>query len=175
LHAATGLGGQVRLVLRNPEDDTHYTSQGATVGDVFGPDERANRGAEDGKEGKQEPSANDLTEWLSGQQDAQHTGPAEPAVPALPKPTAPRGKMVVIYGSELMQVDFPGDGGLPTNPMMRDSVAPGMGPSTQLTGGAAPAGGNDAAQPNQGDDQSGGDQDGNDQWNDDSADGKQPN
>ena len=57
-----------------------------------------------------------------------------------PQSSGPRGKMIVMYGSELMQVEFPGNGGLPTNPFKKDSFAPTIGPGTALTGGAGNAG-----------------------------------
>ncbi|MGD9644118.1 MAG: Flp pilus assembly protein CpaB [Pirellulales bacterium] len=135
LHAATEMSGSTRLVLRNPEDDTHYTSDGATIADIFGPDEPADRKAEDGEKTAEssDKEHNDLTAWLSGQKGQQQVTP--PPVPGLPQPMGPRGKMIVMYGSELMQVDFPSDGGLPINPMQNDNFSPAMGPSSQLTGG----------------------------------------
>jgi pilus assembly protein CpaB len=135
LHAATEMSGSIRLVLRNPEDDAHYTSQGATIGDIFGPDQRTDRKAEEGQTGDGE--GDDVTAWLNGQQGEQQA----PPTPALPKPSGPRGKMIVIYGHELMQVDFPGEGGLPISPLKNDSLIPGFNPSSQLTGGEGSTGG----------------------------------
>ena len=148
LHAATEMSGSIRLVLRNPEDDTHFTSEGATIADIFGPDERSDRTAEDGD--KDKGSGDDLTQWLNGAKNNQQqpvTPP--PPVPNLPLPAGPRGKMIVMYGSELMQVDFPADGGPPVNPFKNNnnSFTPSFGPSSQLTGGAGPAGGDPNGNP----------------------------
>jgi pilus assembly protein CpaB len=139
LHAASEISGSIKLVLRNPEDDTHYTSQGATIGDIFGPDERGDRKSE-----KPDKENTDLTAWLNGQQDDTKEPSPQPPAPSLPQPTGPRGKMIVMYGSELMQVDFPGDGGLPTNPFKKDSFVPGLAPGSQLTGGAGATSGGDS-------------------------------
>jgi pilus assembly protein CpaB len=141
LHAATEMSGSIRLVLRNPDDDTHFTSEGATIADIFGPDERSDRTAEDGEKGN--GNGDDLTQWLNGAKNEQQPV-APPPVPNLPLPAGPRGKMIVMYGSELMQVDFPADGGPPVNPFKKDSFTPSFGPSSQLTSGAAgPAPGGD--------------------------------
>jgi pilus assembly protein CpaB len=147
LHAASEISGSIKLVLRNPEDDTHYTSQGATIGDIFGPDERANRKSE-----KPEKENTDLTAWLNGQKGDtdEEKAPVQPPAPALPRPTGPRGKMIVMYGSELMQVDFPGDGSLPVNPFKKDSLVPSVAPGTQLTGGGSADSGNEKAPDEQG-------------------------
>lgn len=133
LHAAQEMSGTLRLVLRNPEDDAHYVSQGASISDIFGPDEKSSRKGEKGEETEKE--AEDVTAWLNGEQaKTQEQPPVVPAAPALPQPTSPRGKMIVMYGSELMQVDFPSDGSLPANPFKKDSFGGASGGS-QLTGG----------------------------------------
>ncbi len=133
LHAATEMSGGIRLVLRNPEDDAHYASEGATIADIFGPDERTDRGSETG-----DSDRDNLTDWLSGQQDSQQS---PPPVPPMPQPNGPRKSMVVMYGSELMQVDFPVDGSLPTNPFRQDGgFNPSFAPGSQLTGGAGGGG-----------------------------------
>ena len=135
LHAAKEMSGAISLVLRNPDDDTHYTSDGATIADIFGPDEHADRESEGSDK---DTGGDNLTSWLNGQQGA---GTPAPPVPNLPQPSGPHGKMIVMYGSELMQVDFPSDGGLPTNPLAKDSFSPGIVPGTQLTGGTGAAAG----------------------------------
>lgn len=106
LHAATEMGGSVRLVLRNPDDNKHVVSQGATIGDIFGPDHLSNRDAERSRpeqpEEKQEKTS--LTDWLNKQKGS---------APAAPP--APSKRMIVLLGSQLTEVDIPGDGELPTN------------------------------------------------------------
>jgi pilus assembly protein CpaB len=139
LHAAQEMAGSLRLVLRNPEDDAHYASQGASISDIFGPDEKSSRKGEKGDESAKE--GDDVTAWLNGEEaNQQEPTPVVPPAPALPQPTTSRGKMIVMYGSELMQVDFPGDGSLPANPFKKDSFGGASGGS-QLTGGGflAPA------------------------------------
>ncbi len=141
LHAATEMSGAIRLILRNPDDDTHYVSQGATIGDIFGPDERSDRSSETGQQ-----ETGDLTNWLNGQQDDPNNGRMQPAAPALPRPGGSPGKMIVIYGSQLMQVDFPDNGGgPPLNQVESDSFAPGIAPDAQHSDGADQAGAGDAA------------------------------
>lgn len=138
LHAATEMSGAVRLVLRNPDDDAHVASKGASIGDVFGSDQNSTRdGGRDGDE-KKDGETNDVTDWLNQQKQTQTPPPApQPPSPIGRQPSGPVKKMIVMYGSELMQVDFPGNGELPTNPMKRDSGSPLTGPSSQLTGGGS--------------------------------------
>lgn len=106
LHAATEMGGSVRLVLRNPDDNKHVVSQGATIGDIFGPDHLSNRDAEKNRpeqpEEKQEKTS--LTDWLNKQKGS---------APAAPP--APSKRMIVLLGSQMTEVEIPGDGELPTN------------------------------------------------------------
>jgi pilus assembly protein CpaB len=103
LHAATEMGGSVRLVLRNPDDNMHVVSQGATLSDIFGPDHASNRDAEKSPQEKEEKTS--LTDWLNKQKG---TGSAAP-------PAAPSRKMIVMLGSQLTEVDIPGNGEPPTN------------------------------------------------------------
>jgi pilus assembly protein CpaB len=139
LHAATEMSGAVRLVLRNPDDDAHVASKGASIGDVFGPDQNSGREGQKNDGGKDDGEKDDVTNWLNQQKQTPPPAPQPPAA-IVRQPIGPVKRMIVMYGSELMQVDFPGNGELPTNPMKRDSGSPLMGPSSQLTGG----GGNDA-------------------------------
>jgi hypothetical protein len=46
--------------------------------------------------------------------------------------------MIVIYGSELQQVDFANNGALPANPFKKDGASPLGGGRSQLTGDEAP-------------------------------------
>jgi pilus assembly protein CpaB len=102
LHAATEMGGSVRLVLRNPDDNKHVVSQGATISDIFGPDHLSNRDAEKATQEKEEKTS--LTDWLNKQKGA---------APAAPP--APSKKMIVMLGSQVTEVEIPGNGDLPTN------------------------------------------------------------
>ena len=112
LHAASEIGGSVRLVLRNPEDDAQVADQGATIGDIFGSDaDKANRGAE--KATAPESETGDVSNWLT-----QETAKSTPVVPPTPVPSAPplpheRKRMIVLMGAELVSVEIPGDGELP--------------------------------------------------------------
>jgi pilus assembly protein CpaB len=118
LHAATEMGGSVRLVLRNPDDNKHVTSQGATLGDIFGPDHYSNRDAE-----KQAPEKTEteektsLTDWLNKQKGSR------PATP----PDAPSRRMIVMLGSQLTEVEIPGNGELPKNQPIQSSSLEGPG------------------------------------------------
>ena len=116
LHAASEMGGSVRLVLRNPDDNVHVNSPGATIADVFGPDHQTNREAEqvDANENKEKKTG--LAAWLDGQKPK--------AVTPLP-PGAPSRKMIVMLGAQLLEVDIPGDGELPTNQPQQDSTGSG--------------------------------------------------
>lgn len=115
LHAASEMGGAVRLVLRNPEDDVHVAAEGATLSDIFGPDgQKTNRDAEKNKTAAKDDEK--ITDWL-----AQETKEAPAATPKTsPYPQAPplpvnRRKMIVVLGAELVQVEIPGDGEPPLN------------------------------------------------------------
>jgi pilus assembly protein CpaB len=142
LHAATEIGGSVRLVLRNPEDNEQVVAKGATVGDVFGSDSRnpnARRDDDDGKSGKI-PDA-----WLNQLKDkVPPAAPQAPPVPAAALPQGPPRRMIVVFGSELQQVDFSDDGQPLSNPFQKDGPKFGGSSSpTLLTGEGdqAPAGG----------------------------------
>ncbi len=113
LHAASEMGGSVRLVLRNPDDKVYVNSPGATIGDIFGPDHQSNRDAEqvDDKEKK-----TGLAAWLNEQKPK--------AVTPFP-PAAPSRKMIVMLGGQLLEVDIPGNGELPTNQPQQNSTGPG--------------------------------------------------
>jgi pilus assembly protein CpaB len=115
LHAATELGGSVRLVMRNPEDDAQVADHGATIGDIFGKDtQRTDREAEKATE----TETSDITSWLSGEENKQSQqagaalGNATPLPKLPPTPGTPR-RMLVMLGAELLQVDIPGTGELP--------------------------------------------------------------
>jgi pilus assembly protein CpaB len=116
LHAASEIGGAVRLVLRNPEDDERVASHGATIADIFGDEPQAtDRDAEKG--GDKETS--DITSWLSKQAAKSEKPSAKPQGPTTPLPAVPplpveRKKMLVMMGAELVQIDIPGPGELPT-------------------------------------------------------------
>jgi pilus assembly protein CpaB len=112
LHAASEVGGAVRLVLRNPEDDAYVATHAATLGDIFGPDQHSDRNKEQGTEKEGGNDKEDVTAWLDQQKQAD-TAPVRPAS-AKSGPAAVR-KMIVIYGADLRQVNLPGDGGVPEN------------------------------------------------------------
>jgi hypothetical protein len=112
LHAAHEIGGSVRLVLRNPEDEALVSDQGATVGDIFGDEhDKGNRTAE--KATTPEKETSDVSGWLD-----QQAGKSTTTIPATPLPSAPPlpgegKKMLVMMGSELVQIEIPGAGQLP--------------------------------------------------------------
>ncbi|MEX0676105.1 MAG: Flp pilus assembly protein CpaB [Pirellulales bacterium] len=111
LHAASEIGGSVRLVLRNPEDDAQVLSQGATIGDIFGEEtDRTNREAERGT-GKE---TSDVSSWLTEQSGKSKVeiGASSP-LPAVPPMPGERRRMLVILGSELLQIEIPEQGQLP--------------------------------------------------------------
>ena len=149
LHAATEMGGSVRLVLRNPDDNKHVVSQGATLGDIFGPDHLSNRDEE--KQGAQAPEKEEktsLTDWLNKQKGS---------APAAPP--APSKKMIVMLGSQVTEVDIPSNGDLPTNqpvqsPSLGGSTSPGdmsddddAGDDTSADGESDSGGGDDVPVP----------------------------
>jgi hypothetical protein len=108
LHAASEIGGAVRLVLRNPEDDAHVVSNGATISDIFGVEgDKTDRDAERATDNKE---TGDITSWLTNQ-----TGKTQGPTTPLPVPPAPglRKRMLVMMGAELVQIEIPGDGELP--------------------------------------------------------------
>ncbi len=120
LHAAAGIGGEVRLVLRNPEDNAHGTAFSATVGDIFGSDHASNRKAE------QTDDKKDLAAWLTQQKEKFTPPPA-------PQSSGPQRKMVVMLGAELLQIELPGGGELPKNPLKKDSPNSAAGTPSHLT------------------------------------------
>ena len=75
------MAGAIRLVLRNPDDDSHYVSEGATISDIFGPEDKTQRDSEKTSDTQSSPAAA-LTDWLKGQKGA--TPPAQPPVPGFP-------------------------------------------------------------------------------------------
>jgi pilus assembly protein CpaB len=99
LHAASEIGGAVRLVLRNPEDDAHVVSNGATISDIFGVEgDKTDRDAERATDNKE---TGDITSWLTNQ-----TGKTQGPTTPLPVPPAPglRKRMLVMMGAELVQI-----------------------------------------------------------------------
>ncbi|HEX3726386.1 MAG TPA: Flp pilus assembly protein CpaB, partial [Pirellulales bacterium] len=134
LHAATKIGGAVRLVLRNPNDNEQVVSQGASVGDIFGSDQRweQKRDSEEEKTGKEDLSAylnQQKAESFLKKDEASAEPPAVPSAPA-----APARKMIVLYGSELQEVDFAENGTLLSNPFKKDGIKSFNNSPTQLTG-----------------------------------------
>jgi pilus assembly protein CpaB len=114
LHAASEIGGAVRLVLRNPEDDVHVTAQGATIGDIFGSEiDKSDRGAENEKSTEKETS--DISSWLSKQapKDNKIDVGASTALPPVPPMPRERKRMLVMLGAELVQIEIPNKGELP--------------------------------------------------------------
>jgi pilus assembly protein CpaB len=108
LHAASEIGGAVRLVLRNPDDDAHVASHGATIGDIFGDDtDRADRDAERATDSE----TSDITSWLNNQ-TGKPSGAATP-LPAVPPAPGERKRMLVMMGAELVQIEIPRPGELP--------------------------------------------------------------
>lgn len=113
LHAATEMGGSVRLVLRNPDDNAHVAAASATIGDVFGADEFSSREEEKAKVPETKnagPVANSLTSWLNEQKDK---APPAPAAPQAPR--APRATMILMLGPQITQIEIPEAGGIPLN------------------------------------------------------------
>lgn len=111
LHIATEIGGSVRLVLRNPEDDAQVASQGATIDDIFGKDtQHTKRDAEKGADSE----TADITSWLTNQtsKEEPQVGVSTP-LPATPPLPGARKRMLVMLGAELLQVEIPLPGELP--------------------------------------------------------------
>lgn len=112
LHAASEIGGAVRLALRNPEDDAHVSAQGATIGDIFGSElDRSDRDAERSTE----KETSDVTSWLTQQApkgNKVNVGASTP-LPAVPRMPGDRKRMLVMLGAELVQVEIPEKGDLP--------------------------------------------------------------
>lgn len=109
LHAASELAnGTIRLVLRNPNDDVHVVSWGATISDIFGEEvDRSDRNAERATD----TATSNITPWLTQQDGTSNVGATSP-LPAVP-PLPGRRRMLVLLGSELVQIEIPGDGQLP--------------------------------------------------------------
>jgi pilus assembly protein CpaB len=117
LHAASEISGSVRLVLRNPDDEDHTSVPGVTIADIFGPDQFSDRNAEQ-----------NLTK------NPEHNGPKidtplQPPIATVAERTGPPWKMVVMYGSELKEIEFPGDGNLPVS---KDSLQGGSLPAAPV-------------------------------------------
>ncbi len=112
LHAATEIGGAVRLVLRNPEDDVHVTDDGATLDDIFGDHAQdGSRKAEKATTPQQETS--DMNTWLTNEAGKQGAAGAATALPSAPPLPMERKRMLVLLGAELVQIEIPGNGELP--------------------------------------------------------------
>jgi pilus assembly protein CpaB len=117
LHAAQEISGTLRLVLRNPEDDAMVVDRGATLSDIFGSEEegKGDRIAEKATTPQKETS--EMTSWLDEQSQTANASPLPPhnapAMPAVPPTPGPRKMMLVMMGSELVQVEIPGNGQLP--------------------------------------------------------------
>jgi pilus assembly protein CpaB len=112
LHAASEIGGAVRLVLRNPDDEEHVAAQGATINDIFGTElDRTDRSTEHGTEEKE---TSDVSSWLTHQsgQGKVNLGASTP-IPSVPPMPGERKKMIVLLGAELVQIEIPEQGGLP--------------------------------------------------------------
>lgn len=136
LHAATEMGGAIRLVLRNPDDNEHVSVASATIGDVFGADQYSSR--EDEKPHAAEKDAgktpSSLTSWLNEQKERAPSAPAE--APAAP--LAPRLKMILMLGPQVTQVEIPGQGEVPLNQPQHGGAASGTSTPPVLDGSAAP-------------------------------------
>ncbi len=136
LHAATQVGGAVRLALRNPEDESRVSDEGINMADIFGPERRSDRDAEH--------KAGDKDQ-LTGAAE-QHVAVAPPQAPLLPEnaihSTGPTRTMMVLLGAQLKQIEFPSEGGPPLNQPQGDAAGPmDLGPSqfTGEPGGGTPA------------------------------------
>ncbi len=117
LHAASEVGGSLRLVLRNPDDDLYVSSHVATLADIFGPDQPSDRAREQTgdkgeRAGDKTADKSDVTEWLDKQKEK---APVAPALPADRTASTPPRQMIVIMGSTMKQVEFPSDGAPPIN------------------------------------------------------------
>ncbi len=114
LHVATEIGGAVRLVLRNPDDDAQVADVGATLDDIFGDHAASdsNRNAEKSTTSEKETSG--IDSWLTGEASKQAAGGNATPLPAAPPLPVERSKrMLVMLGAELVQVEIPGHGELP--------------------------------------------------------------
>ena len=124
LHTAQEIAGNLSLVLRNPSDDAHVNAAAVSIGDIFGPEVRSDRKLE-----QTDKEKGDITAWLTQQKEREATEDPQPAPLA---PPAPRRKMIVMLGSELSEVEFPGDGQLPSQPVKlggpNNSIQPGTSP-----------------------------------------------
>lgn len=134
LHAASEVGGAVRLVLRNPDDDLHVSTHAATLADIFGPDQPSDRSKEQSGDRDSKEDSDDVTAWLDKQKDKAPAS-ASPTVVA----TTPTRHMIVIMGSSIKQVDLPDSGEVPQNQPEADPPRAEGGPDSQLTGSAADA------------------------------------
>ncbi len=114
LHTAQEISGSLRLVLRNPTDEAHVNAAAVSIGDIFGPEIRSNRRSEKGTEKEK----GDITAWLTQQKEQDGGQGSQPPSPPLPA----RRKMIVMLGSEISEVEFPGDGQLPTQPVKTGST-----------------------------------------------------
>jgi pilus assembly protein CpaB len=128
LHAAAQIGGSVRLALRNPDDDVKVDDNGVNLSDIFGPEKTSDRTAEH-KPGDPGPIG-----WLNQQAGTPPPAPQPPPV-TTPNP-GPVRSMTVLLGSEIKQVEFPTDGGLPLEQPEEGIAGPDSSPpsGSQLTG-----------------------------------------
>jgi hypothetical protein len=132
LHAASEISGSVRLVLRNPDDESHTSVPGVTIADIFGPDQFSDRNAEQ-----------NLTKAPENE-SPKINAPILPPVASVAASTSSPWKMVVMYGSELKEFEFSGDGSLPTSkdaPLganLPEAPIPESQPSGEVEEGAPP-------------------------------------
>ncbi len=108
--------GNIRLIIRSPEDDADINTTGSTVADILGGKEK---NSQDNERKPEESDGKKLEDFLNGQQ----AGAAPMPVITMPQPVASAPwKMVLLEGSAMREVDFPQDDGLPV-PVTPD-VAP---------------------------------------------------
>jgi pilus assembly protein CpaB len=101
--------GQIRLVMRSPDDTSESSPSGAGVQDIFGSSEHGVREAEDAHPA---PPAADTLSWLDKQKQAEPP-PAAP-VPQVVAPVVPKNwKMVLLEGGEMRSVDLSGEDAFP--------------------------------------------------------------
>ena len=100
--------GNLRLVMRSPDDSVETEAGGANIKDIFGQGEKIDRTTEEPT--PTQPSADTLA-WLEKQKQQQAAQTPTPA--DSPTPDAHHWKMTLLEGSELRQVELNGDDQFP--------------------------------------------------------------
>ena len=137
LHAASEISGALRLVLRNPGDDTHVAMHAATLGDIFGADQQTERDQQQSGDENSGEQKDDLDDFLKGSSAKQPPVETPSQTTGAITPLVPHRHMTVILGSAVRNVDLPENGQIPVDQPGADaSGGPGAEPS--MGGGAFP-------------------------------------